>query len=468
MRLSESVLAGVTGLLDASVIIGSGLLVFAIYAFPGEPERFGAYIGATMFMALLSLQGFAATGRYTFNNIIHATVQLRRVVLVLIGAFLVLLSCAFALKVSDTFSRVWAFSWLLAMLFLVPVSRMTLALGLRRLARKGMLGRNIVVYGGGAHGAALIRHIQSIDEPWNRIVAVFDDRATRNETGLMGFPLKGDLHDLLSWSRDHRADEILVALPWGADQRLRAITHVLSVLPADVRLSPEFIGFDFLHRRVSHQYGVPMLSVLDKPVSGWSAIVKRTMDIVLGSFFLVLASPLLAVIGILIKLDSPGSVLFLQKRCGFNNQLFYMYKFRTMYTDQCDADAKRLTERNDPRVTRVGAILRRFSLDELPQLFNVLSGEMSVVGPRPHALQAMAGERLYEDVVDQYAVRHKVKPGITGWAQVKGWRGNTKTEADLIGRLEHDLFYIEKWSVSFDLAIILRTVGVVLKGDNSY
>jgi lipopolysaccharide/colanic/teichoic acid biosynthesis glycosyltransferase len=145
-----------------------------------------------------------------------------------------------------------------------------------------------------------------------------------------------------------------------------------------------------------------------------------------------------------------------------------MYKFRTMYSDQTDKHADKLARPGDPRITPLGAILRRFSLDELPQLFNVVRGEMSVVGPRPHALKAKAGDTLYEDVIDEYAVRHKVKPGVTGWAQVNGWRGATDTEADLLGRVEHDLYYIENWSVAFDLLIIGRTFWAVVGGKNSH
>ena len=176
----------------------------------------------------------------------------------------------------------------------------------------------------------------------------------------------------------------------------------------------------------------------------------------------------MAVIAVLIKLDSPGPVLFKQMRYGFNNKLIGVYKFRTMYADKSDQAAAKLTQRNDPRVTRVGAFLRRSSLDELPQLFNVLKGEMSVVGPRPHAVEAKAGGTLYEEVVDEYAVRHKVKPGITGWAQVNGWRGNTETEADLLGRVQHDLYYIDNWTILLDFIIILRTAWAVVKGENSY
>ena len=213
---------------------------------------------------------------------------------------------------------------------------------------------------------------------------------------------------------------------------------------------------------------MPVLTVLDKPVHGWSAIVKRTLDYTVGALFTLIALPVMAIVAVSIKLDSPGPVLFKQMRYGFNNKLIGVYKFRTMYADRTDHSADKLTERNDPRVTRVGAFLRRSSLDELPQLFNVLKGEMSVVGPRPHAVAAKAGGTLYEDVVDEYAVRHKVKPGITGWAQVNGWRGNTETEADLLGRVQHDLYYIEHWSILLDMIIILRTGWAVVKGENSY
>ena len=234
------------------------------------------------------------------------------------------------------------------------------------------------------------------------------------------------------------------------------------------RLSPEFIGVDLLHRRTTNQFNVPMLSVLEKPVSGWGAISKTILDFTVATTMLILASPLLLAVMLAIKLDSPGPIFFRQKRYGFNNQLIEVLKFRSMYADQADHNAETITRKNDPRITRVGAFIRRFSIDELPQIFNVLTGDMSVVGPRPHAIRAKAGDVLYEDVIDQYAVRHKVKPGITGWAQVNGWRGDTHNEASLIGRLEHDLYYIDNWSVLLDLSIILRTVIVVLHGKNSH
>jgi len=177
---------------------------------------------------------------------------------------------------------------------------------------------------------------------------------------------------------------------------------------------------------------------------------------------------LMAVIALLIKLDSKGPVLFRQKRQGFNNELIEVYKFRSMYVDHTDMEASKLVTRDDPRVTRIGRILRKTSLDELPQFFNVLKGDLSLVGPRPHALKAKAENKLYYDVVDGYFARHRVKPGVTGWAQISGWRGETDTEEKIERRVEHDLYYIENWSVTFDLYICLMTPFALLKGENAY
>jgi lipopolysaccharide/colanic/teichoic acid biosynthesis glycosyltransferase len=177
----------------------------------------------------------------------------------------------------------------------------------------------------------------------------------------------------------------------------------------------------------------------------------------------------MALIAVAIKLDSRGPVLFRQKRYGFNNELIEVYKFRSMYDDQADFTASKLVTKNDPRVTRVGRVIRKASLDELPQLFNVvIKGNLSLVGPRPHAVNAKAEQRLYDEAVDGYFARHRVKPGITGWAQVNGWRGETDTHEKLQNRVEHDLFYIENWSVLFDLYIVARTPIALLKTENAY
>jgi len=419
-------------------------------------------------MTAVTVQSLYLAGLYRFGRLIHPLGQVGRISTTITLAFLALVVCAFAVKISDQYSRLWVFGWWLYSCGLVIFVRFAIASLLRRWSAAGYIGRNIVIYGAGEQAGALVRHIEGVNEPWNRIVGIFDDRLERSGPELLGYPVLGDVQQLLRWSRDHRADEVLIALPWSAEERLLELIRVLAVMPATVRLAPEFVGTDLLHRRTSFQYGVPMISVLDKPVSGWGALAKQLLDYVLGGIFLLVALPVMAMIALLIKLESRGPVLFKQQRYGFNHELIGVYKFRSMYVEKTDHNADRLARPGDPRITPLGAILRRFSLDELPQLFNVMRGEMSVVGPRPHALKAKAGDKLYEDVIDEYAVRHKVKPGITGWAQVNGWRGATDTEADLLGRVEHDLYYIENWSIMFDLLIIARTFFAVIGGRNSH
>jgi len=242
----------------------------------------------------------------------------------------------------------------------------------------------------------------------------------------------------------------------------------LKSLPVDIRLCPGPISFHLERAAVSHLAHLPLLNVLDRPLAGWQFVIKQIEDRVLAALILLLISPVLATIALLIKIDSPGPVLFRQQRYGFNNHLIEVLKFRTMRHDMRDETAEVLTRRNDPRITRIGAILRKYSLDELPQFFNVLRGEMSIVGPRPHAISAKAAGTLYDDAVRDYAARHRVKPGITGWAQVNGWRGETETLDQIRQRVAHDLVYIENWSLGLDLKIILMTLVGGFTGKNAF
>ena len=222
-------------------------------------------------------------------------------------------------------------------------------------------------------------------------------------------------------------------------------------------------------RSYSYIGTVPVLDVVDKPIADWDLVLKWMFDKIVGSALLILLSPILIAAAVAVKLDSKGPVLFRQKRYGFNNELIEVFKFRSMYAEATDATAAKLVTKDDPRVTRVGRFIRKTSIDELPQLLNVvLKGNLSLVGPRPHALHAKAEDRLYDQVVDGYFARHKVKPGITGWAQVNGWRGETDTSEKIQRRVEHDLYYIENWSVFFDLYILATTPFALLKSDNAY
>jgi Undecaprenyl-phosphate glucose phosphotransferase len=273
----------------------------------------------------------------------------------------------------------------------------------------------------------------------------------------------------LEFGRQAKIDMLIVALPMAAEQRLVALLKKLWVLPVDIRLSARTSKLRFRPRSYSYVGAVPFLDLFDKPIADWDFIVKACFDRVVGALLLLLMSPIMLAVALAIKLDSPGPVLFRQKRYGFNNELIEVFKFRSMYVNQTDANAVKLVTRGDPRITKVGRFIRKTSLDELPQLFNVVfSGTLSLIGPRPHAIQAKAAERLYEQVVDGYFARHRVKPGITGWAQVSGWRGETDTQEKLERRVEHDLFYIENWSVIFDIYILLITPFRLLNTENAY
>ena len=465
--LSRSVVVGLTAVADLFSILVSACIVYTIYL-PESEKDFSRYAGTVIIYAAIVLLSFKTIELYRFVRIIEPRQQILRILSVCTFSFFALSAIAFSLKISASYSRVWAFSWLLLLIPSLCAGRFLIAARIREWARSGRFTRNIIVYGAGEQGENLLQYLETLNEPWNNIVGVFDERLNRVQKSIQGIPVLGNLDDLVSYARKYRGDEILIALPWKSHDRIHQVVHRLLSLPINIRLSPEILSTAFSGNRISDRFGVPMLSVAEKPVSGWGTVKKSIIDSVLGGLFLALSLPIMLVIALAIKLESPGPVFFRQKRYGFNNNLMNVLKFRTMYVDQNDYDAEKLTEQDDPRVTKVGRVLRRFSLDELPQFINVLKGEMSIVGPRPHAMKAKADGRLYDEVVGDYAVRHKVKPGITGWAQVNGWRGATDSEKDITRRVEHDIYYIEHWSALFDIYIVFRTVATVLAGENSY
>jgi polysaccharide biosynthesis protein PslA len=281
-------------------------------------------------------------------------------------------------------------------------------------------------------------------------------------------PVLGGMGELERLIRQDRVDQVILAMPWHAEERIFEIVSKVAMTPVKVRLAPDLIGYRYTNRSFRLLDGLPVLELFDRPISGVAHIAKSIEDRVVALAAVIISAPAIAFIALAIKLDSPGPVFFRQDRIGFNNRVISVWKFRTMRHDRCENDEIEQARRGDPRVTRVGAFLRRMSLDEVPQLFNVLAGEMSIVGPRPHAPSTRAAGRIFDQVVDSYAARHKVKPGITGWAQVNGWRGETDTEEKLIKRVEYDLYYIEHWSVVFDISIMFRTIVTTLKTANAY
>lgn len=454
---------------DIFVVFLSGYLAYTA----GAVETFKTYnlqvyITCMSLYAVFNVFLFHINSLYAVESIGSYRVSFPKIIVLSILSLIVVALLIIGLRVSGIFSKDLVLLWFLFSITGFLLVQFTARKCLTALAYAGWFTRNIAIVGAGSQGTLLLEQIHKINHPWIKVVGIYDDRTERMDSSLDPSLLGGGIEALIATARGRRIDDILVALPWGAEDRVLKIMSKLQVLPVNIRLCPESICYKLSVSGYDRKYGIPLLNTFEKPISGWDSVLKSIEDKVLGSLILTLISPLLLVIAVLIKLDSPGPVFFRQKRYGFNNQLIEVYKFRSMYADKLDHSASKLTERDDPCVTRLGKILRKTSLDELPQFINVVKGEMSIVGPRPHALQAKACGVLYEDIVAQYAARHKVKPGITGLAQVNGWRGNTDTEEKIQKRVENDIVYINEWSLLLDFKIILKTLFVVFADENAY
>ncbi|SKA13868.1 undecaprenyl-phosphate glucose phosphotransferase [Consotaella salsifontis] len=395
--------------------------------------------------------------------------QIPRLALSLFGAFGLATGVAVVLGTASADSR-WLAGWFAASLVFLAIARPLLSICLRFWARKGVMARRAVIVGGGQGAEALLHNLQLQPDSDIRICGIFDDRGDRRSPPIVaGYPKLGTVRELVEFARIARIDMLIVTLPLTAEKRVLSILKELWVLPLDIRLSAQASQIKLRPRAYTMIGDLPMLDVFDRPLTEWDGLSKRLMDLVLGMLALVLLSPLMVATAIAIKLDSSGPVFFRQKRHGFNNQIIEVLKFRSLYHEMADVDAKRIVTKGDPRVTRVGRFIRRTSIDELPQLFNVLGGSLSLVGPRPHAVHGRSSSnQAFVEIVDGYFGRHKVKPGITGWAQIKGWRGEIDDPKKLEKRFEHDLYYIEHWSILLDLYILIRTPFSLLSSANAY
>ena len=476
--ISLVVAAGVLRFADAVVIAVAGIVAHGAYIGIATDHRSDYYVAA-LAGALLATVVFHVNRLYRVDGgaVVTGTTRLFS------SWFAVMLSLvvvAYLLHLSELYSRAWMVLWFTAALVGMSLSRAGLKLMQRRWTLEGRLTRTVAIVGGGSHAARLVRRLaagvepgisgRGVGAPGIKVLGYFDDRSARSDPELdqLGCARLGTVDDLIALARREPVDQIIVALPWSAETRVLKLLRKLRLLPIDIALAPDLVGFSFSRSAYAALGGVVLLQVFSRPLADWRLIMKDLEDRGLALLMLILFGPLLLLISLLIKLDSRGPVFFRQPRYGFNHQLIDVLKFRTMYTHLEDRAASRLATRNDPRVTRIGRFLRRSSLDELPQLVNVLRGDMSIVGPRPHALSARAADRLYEEVVEEYAARHRVKPGITGWAQVNGWRGETDTYDKIKKRVEYDLYYIENWSLALDIKILLMTIVAVFRTENAY
>ncbi len=302
-----------------------------------------------------------------------------------------------------------------------------------------------------------------------RVNAIFDDNASAATPAIADVPVKGTIADLFSYHKENEIDTIVIASPIKNNDGMRQLIQQLSGHAVKVTMLPDLLDLKYPsreHELSDHVSTIHGITITDAPLENTGRLIKSLFDKIIAATAIVLFAPLMICCAVGIKLTSPGPILFKQKRIGYQNCEFDVFKFRSMHISDCNTG--KLTMRNDPRVFAFGQLMRKLSFDELPQLFNVLNGDMSLVGPRPHMPEARAGGHLYFDAVSEYLARHRVKPGITGWAQVNGWRGPTETINQLEMRVMHDLYYIENWSFWLDLKILVKTVFVGFGGKNAF
>lgn len=466
--VSEPVVSGLTAALEIAAILATSAVAYSIWLVRAPDVVWDNYLIVTLFGALVAANLFHISHAYRFDVLTRPTESLKRMTIAWSTTAVTLVAISFFTKSSEDYSRAWSALWFATSWAAFAVIRITLYLRSQTWIREGRLTRGVAIVGEGAVVHRLLDYLRAQRESGVRVLGVFGE-AKNNATSSGGSDaVKADVDDLIQLVRRKPVDTIIIALPPSDEARILNVIDRLKSLPVDIRICPGPVTFHLENAEVSHLADLPLLNVADKPLSDWQSVVKLAEDRVLSILILALVSPLLLAIAALIKLDSPGPVLFRQKRYGFNNQLIEVFKFRTMHHANRDDNAEQLTLRNDPRITRIGAFLRKYSLDELPQFFNVLRGEMSIVGPRPHAISAKAAGTLYDEAVRDYAARHRVKPGITGWAQINGWRGETETLEQIRQRVEHDLAYIDNWSLRLDLTIIFRTALGGFTGRNAF
>ncbi len=467
--ISPIVLAGAVRMAEFALVILVGLAIYAVYLPPGT-GLIWRYLVGTFTVATLSTLAFQIADIYQVQAFRGHEKQYMRMASAWSVVFLLAIGASFFAKAGEMFSRVWLGSYFVIGLVALVAGRKALFYAVRKWTREGRLTRRTVIVGGGDYGARVIEELKRQKDSGIEIIGLFDDRGdARSGTEVAGERKLGTVDELVEFGRRTRVDLVIFSLPISAEGRILQMLKKLWVLPLDIRLAAHTNKLQFRPRSYSYIGKVPVIDVFDRPIADWDVVMKWLFDKVIGSLVLLAALPAMALIALAIKLDSRGPALFKQKRYGFNNDLIEVYKFRSMYVDKTDATAAKLVTKDDPRVTRVGRFIRRASLDELPQLFNVVfKGNLSLVGPRPHAVNAKAETRLYDEAVDGYFARHRVKPGITGWAQINGWRGETDTHEKIQKRVECDLYYIENWSLLLDLQILAKTPFALLKTENAY
>ena len=450
----------ISQLIDSSAIF---ILLFAISEIYSDTTWSNRY----SLLALCSVIGFFLAaeigGIYQSWRGVMYHAEFLRVWVVWFFVTLSLLVLAYATKTTAEYSRIIIGSWFLLVPVLLCFWRGLLRLYLRSYRAKGYNNRRVAILGANEAGTQVVNTIQR--SPWLGLnfIGFFDDRIAKNRSSWAG-EMKGSVATLISEANAGSIDIIYITLPLTAQPRIASIVNELADTTISVYLVPDFFVSSLFHGKWSNLAGIPIVSVFDTPFWGIDGWLKRIQDVLFTIIILAIISIPMVLIAIAVKLSSAGPVFFKQRRYGVEGQQINVWKFRTMQVMEDSWLVKQAT-RNDPRVTAVGSFLRRTSLDELPQFFNVLQGNMSIVGPRPHAV---AHNEQYRPLIKGYMHRHAVKPGITGWAQINGWRGETSTLDKMEKRIEHDLWYIRNWAFWLDIRIIFLTITRGFYNKNAY
>jgi len=459
-------LSRIQWMLDGLVVV---LLLFFLCWLFDEPfiSRF-QLLGLTTF--LLTVMVFQAANLHQPWRGANVVDLVRRVFLSWIVIIAILSVMGYVTKTSVFFSRKVVLTWMAAAPVALVVLRLQMYLGLRWLRQQGRNTRSVVIAGAGDLGRRLAWNM--VDTPWLglRLSGFFDDRLCGEVEIQPGskycksYPILGNLNNMITYIQENQVHMVYLALPLRAEERLREVVEALRDTTASVYYVPDVFTFSLLTAGFTDLRGIPLISLWETPFFGINGWVKRIEDLVLASLILLLVSPVMLLVSLGVKLSSPGPIIFKQRRYGLDGHEITVYKFRTMRVCE-DGPQIRQATAGDHRVTGLGRCLRRTSLDELPQFINVLQGTMSIVGPRPHAV---AHNEYYRRLIPGYMLRHKVRPGLTGWAQVNGWRGETETIEKMEKRVEFDLDYLQRWSLWFDLKIIWLTILRGLKDSHAY
>ncbi|MFC5520219.1 undecaprenyl-phosphate glucose phosphotransferase [Polaromonas jejuensis] len=450
IRLSSPVIRYVAMALDALIIWGCGLAAYLWYHGTAVHADIPALYKLVVLAASLMLMVFSRR-IYRSWRVNELGLMLRSVVLGWLGAALIIVVWLFLAKSSSDLSRVWFVGWVLGTLGVLSLQRLAVYGGLHWLRRQGYNFKTAVIVGAGQVSQRVQEALAQ--SAWSGLRVV----ATLPPEGLVPF--------IAAPQGKRHVDEVWLCLPLSDEQGIRTALEALRHSTANIRLVPDMFALTLINHGISEVVGIPMLDLSASPITGSTRLIKAVQDYVLALFILLLISPLMLGIALAIKLTSRGPVLYRQRRHGWNGEEIWVYKFRSMVVHQEKDFQVTQARKNDARITPLGAFLRRTSLDELPQFFNVLQGRMSIVGPRPHAV---VHNEHYKELVPGYMLRHKVKPGITGWAQINGFRGETDTLDKMQKRVEYDLHYIENLSLWLDLKIILATVFKGFVHKNAY